>query len=185
MKRFVPLLMVLLLLNGCSGTQKPIDKAMSFRSRLLQSNGCSFVAVVTADYFEKKQVFKLQCSCDAGGNVRFEVLEPTSIAGITGTIDGQGGKLTFDEHALLFSLMAESRISPVSGPWIMLQAMRSGYIRGCADTNDALTIHIDDTLGQDTLQLVLGINTEKLVSADIFYHQRRILAIQIEDFTFL
>ena len=186
MKRFLPLLLILLFLFGCGGAQKPIDKAMSLRSKILQSNGCSFNATITADYFDKVQVFRLQCSCDTAGNISFSVLEPASISGITGKIEGQGGKLTFDDHVLLFSLMAGNDISPVSAPWLMLNGLRSGYIRGCADSDDGLSIHIDDTLGQNTLQIVLQTNSNGILSAtEIFYQQRRILAIKIDDFTFL
>lgn len=186
MKRFLSLLLIVLFLFGCGGTQRPIDKAMSLRSEILQSNGCSFIATITADYFDKVQVFKLQCRCDTVGNISFSVLEPASISGITGKIEGQGGKLTFDDHALLFSLMAGNNISPVSAPWLMLNGLRSGYIRGCADSNDGLSIHIDDTLGQDSLQIILQTNSKGILSAaEIFYRDRRILAIKIDDFTFL
>lgn len=186
MKRIVALLMVFLFLGGCGSAPKPIDKAMLLRTKLLQSNGCDFKAIITADYFDKLQVFKLHCRCDAGGNLKFEVLEPSTISGVTGEVNAQNGKLTFDENALLFPLMAENRISPVSAPWIVLEAFRSGYIRGCTETDDTLTTHIDDTLAQNTLQVILLSNLEeKLISAEIFYHERRILTVQIEDFAFL
>lgn len=186
MKRLLALLLSLLFFCGCGGKPEPIDRAMTFRSDLLQSNGCSFVATITADYFDKLQTFKLQCCCDTLGNISFEVLEPTSISGITGRIDSTGGKLTFDEEILLFSLMAGNVISPVSAPWIVMEGVRSGYIRGCADSDCGLSIHIDDTFLQNTLQIILETDSEYIPKfAEIFYQERRILTIQIESFAFL
>ena len=185
MRRIFSCLIVLFLLGGCSSSE-PMDKALTLRSTLLHSEGCEFVAVVTADYFDKVQRFSLQCTGDVSGNITFQVLEPSSIAGVSGTIDSRGGKLTFDEQALLFSLMAETKISPVSAPWILLQAMRAGYIRGCSETEGGVTIHIDDTFGEDQLQFILCVNSENnLISAEIFHRERRILTIQIEGLVYL
>ena len=186
MKRFVFLLVALLFLCGCGKTAKPIDKAVTFRTKLLQSSGCEFVATITADYFDKLQIFKMRCRCDHAGKLAFEVLEPASIAGITGQIDGQTGNLTFDDQALLFSLMAENRISPVSAPWIMLEGLQSGYISSCAETENGLKLYIDDTLNDEKIQLILWVDArDALLSAELFYHERRILTVAVEAFTFL
>jgi len=186
MRRLFCCLVVFFFLGGCGSSIEPMDKALALRSKLQQSEGCEFVAVVTADYFDKVQSFALQCTGDTSGNITFQVLEPSSVAGISGRIDSRGGKLTFDEQALLFSLMAETRISPVGAPWILLQALRAGYIRGCSDADGVLTIHIDDTFGDDALQLIVRTNSENvLVSAEIFHQERRILTVQIEQFVYL
>ena len=186
MKRILPALLILLILFGCDTDTAHMDDALALRNRLLDCSSCEFTATVSADYGSEIYSFKMHCKSTAGGNLTFEVLQPASIAGITGTLSGEGGKLTFDEHALLFSLMAGDRISPVSAPWIMLRALRSGYIRSSGKDGDLTVIHIDDSYESDALQLIFQLNNDEVpLFAEIFYKDTRILTIIVENFTTL
>lgn len=186
MKRVFPIVFMLFLLAGCGKSSEPLNRAMTLRSKLLQASGCEFVAEITADYSEELLEFKMKCKCDSNGNVTFQVVAPESISGITGKISSEGGNLTFDDHALLFSLMADGRLSPVSGPWIAMRALRSGYIRGCGEEESGTVIHLDDSYDQDSLQVIVHTNEETVpISAEVFYQNYRILTIVIADFTFL
>ena len=80
---------------------------MALRSRLLAGT-VSFDASVTADYGDSLYTFSMHCQTDTQGQVRFTVTQPETISGITGTIDGTGGKLRFDDQILTFPLMAET-----------------------------------------------------------------------------
>lgn len=184
MKRMLPILFLFALLTGCGG-EKGVEEATSIRSRILQGERCEFTAEITADYSDAVYVFKMHCVCDASGNIHFEVISPDSIAGITGQLQGDGGRLTFDEHALLFSLLADGRLSPVSGPWILMRALRSGYISGCESSEDGLTIHIDDTYDQNALQVIVKTQQQLPILGEVYDHGKRILTIYIEDFSIL
>ena len=186
MKRILLIGLLVILLPGCAKSSALIDRVMLFRAELLQSDGCTFTADVTADYSQHIFTFKMRCKSDKDGSVTFEVISPESIAGITGILDADGGKLTFDDHALLFSVLADGRLSPVSAPWVMMRALRSGYIKGCSETRDSLSIHIDDSYHQDAMQVIIQSNSEcRPTSAEIYYRGSRILTIVVEDFSIL
>ena len=62
MKRIAAVMCVVLLLTGCSGADMELDRAMALREKLLAAAGCSFGAVVTADYGNLSYTFSMQCS---------------------------------------------------------------------------------------------------------------------------
>ena len=83
MKRIAVVLCALLLLTGCAGTQERLDRAIALRSKLLSASGCSFDAVITADYGDITYTFSLNCQGDDQGNLLFSVTAPQTIAGIS------------------------------------------------------------------------------------------------------
>ncbi len=186
MKKAAALLLALVLLTACSDTRARIDRAMDLRTKLLAGEGCSFTAAITADYGDELHLFTLACQGDSLGNLSFTVTGPESIAGITGTISEDGGKLTFDDTALHFELLADEQLSPVSAPWILLKTLRSGYLTAAGDEGELLRVTIDDSYDEDALQLDIWLNEENLpVQGDILYDGRRILTLAITDFRIL
>lgn len=183
MKRMCVVLVALFALSGCGRFSQNVDRAMDFRTRMLQADGCEFTAVITADYEQILHTFKMKCRTDSAGAVTFEVLSPESIAGITGYLGADTGKLTFDDHALLFSLQADGRYSPVSAPWIVMRAIRAGYIQGCEEDSGETVIYLNDTYYEDALELIVRLNAEnELISAEIFSSGSRILSVGVENF---
>ena len=126
MKKVLAAGMILLLLTGCT-QEENLDGPLELRKKL-NGSGCTFRARVTADYGEDLYVFSMDCRTDTKGRLDFQVLEPESIAGINGIVEGQEGKLTFDDKAVAFPLVSEGQPVPVSGPWQLLRLLRSGYI---------------------------------------------------------
>ena len=183
MKKLSVLLIVLLFLGGCSGKQEELERAMTLRAKLLASE-CSFDAKITADYGDKLYVFAMTCQGDSRGNLAFTVTEPESIAGITGIISQDGGKLTFDDTALAFPLMADDQLTPVSAPWIFLKTLRGGYLTSANTEEELLHLTIDDSYEEDALQLDIWLDGQNHpVQADILYDGRRILTVQVSNFT--
>ena len=183
MKRTALVLILLLFLTGCASAGKEIERGMALRSRLLSAEGCSFDAAVTADYGDKVYAFSLFCEGDSKGNLSFSVTEPESIAGITGSITDEGGKLTFDETALQFDLMADEHLSPVSAPWILLKTLRSGYLTSACMEESLLRLTIDDSYDEDALQLDIWLDAGDLpLRAEILFDERRILSIDVTNF---
>ena len=70
MKKTAWLLLVILLLTGCSGKREELDRAMGLRAKLLAS-GCSFRAEVTADYGDQLYTFTMDCRGEELGDLRF------------------------------------------------------------------------------------------------------------------
>ena len=185
MKRIFALLCVLLLLTGCSGNNQNMDRAMNLRSKLL-AKSVSFDAQITADYGDKTYGFTMNCQADAQGNLTFKVIEPELISGITGTVSATGGKLTFDDIALAFDLMADEQFSPVSGPWLLLKTLRSGYLTSCNEEGEMFRISIDDSYNEDALHLDIWLDGEDApVRGEIMWKGRRLLTIAVKNFTFV
>jgi hypothetical protein len=172
-----------MLLSGCTGSGA-MDRAMELRQQL-QNSGCGFVATLGVDYGDCVQEFVLRCDGDRTGELRFEVLAPEEIAGITGSVDGLGGKLTFDDRVLTFEPLAEGRLAPVTAPWVVVNALRSGYLSACTGTKTGLTISLDDTYRADALRVEVRTLGDTPVFAEIFWEGRRVLSLRIENFRLL
>lgn len=185
MKRIIPILLILVLLAGCAGVKDTMDRAMALRAALL-AKGAEFDAAITADYGDKTYSFGMHCQLDAQGKVTFAVTSPETIAGITGTVSSTGGKLTFDDKALAFSLLADGQVSPVSGPWLLMKTLRSGYLTSCGVEDGCLRIAIDDSYEDDALHLDIWLDEEDHPKrGEILWQGRRILTVEIENFVFL
>lgn len=183
MKKIAALMLAVVMLTGCTGKRDELDRAMALRVDLLACEGCSFDAVITADYGDSINTFKLYCEGTNDGDLGFQVEEPESIAGITGRFTGGEGELTFDDVALQFPLLADGQVTPVSGPWILLKTMMGGYVTACGQEDELLRLTIDDSYEEDALQLDIWLDSEdKPVQAEIIYDGRRILTMVIENF---
>lgn len=186
MKRIIAIVCLLFLLAGCAGNGGEMDRAMSLRAKLLAGQGASFETDITADYGDKFYTFSMGCETDAQGNLTFTVLEPTSIAGITGTVAQGSGKLTFADKALAFDIMADGQVSPVSGPWVLMKTLRSGYLTSCTEEGDTLRLAVDDSYADDALHLDIWLDEKDIpIRGEIFWQGRRILSLEVKNFKIL
>ena len=176
---------VFFLLAGCSKTNSSLDKAISVRNKLLSGNGCTFSASITADYGSEIYDFAMDCQADKDGNLTFSVVRPDSINGISGRITNEGGAITFDDTVLAFPMLAEGQLTPVSAPWILVKTLRSGYLNGCANTQDGIKISIDDSYAAEALHLEILSEDSIPTSAEIYWQGRRVLTLVVENFTYL
>ena len=186
MKRWFAGVVCVFLLLGCSPGADPVEKGMTLRTKLLEGKGCAFSAAVTADYGDYLHTFVMLCTADPSGAVQFTVTAPESISGITGAVNGEGGKLTFDEEVLLFSPLADGQLAPVTAPWVIVKALRSGYLVSCGETGQGSILTVDDSYAEDALRLEIRLDDRDLpVSAEIYWQGRRILSVRIEHFEIL
>ena len=186
MKRLMALVSLVLILSGCSGTQKEMDRAMSLRTKLLGSQECTFTAEITADYGDKTYSFSLDCVSNSQGDLQFTVLLPDTISGITGVISEETGALTFDDVVLYFEHLADGQVTPVSAPWIVIHTLRGGYLTACALEDNLLHLTIDDSYQEDALRLEIWLDEgDAPVHADIIWQNRRILSVDISNFQIL
>lgn len=186
MKRGLALLLLALILSGCGRKDDCLERGMLLRERLLQSSGYSFEAEITSDYGDKIYGFSMQCTVNQNGNLAFAVNEPESIRGISGVISGAGGQLTFDDAVLTFDLLADGEVSPVSAPWLLIQTLQGGYLSSCGMDGEHLRLTIDDSYEEDALQLDIWLDDQDLPDrAEILWQGRRVLSLDVEDFTFV
>lgn len=159
---------------------------MAFRSELLAAEGCRFLAVVTADYGDELYTFSMECQGDKTGNLAFTLTEPEVLSDIQGTISDNGGRITFEDTALCFPLMTDDQFSPASAPWIFLKTLRSGYLTAAGLEEGNLRLTMDDTYEEDALHLDIWMGENRMpVRTDILYDGRRILSLEVENFSFL
>ena len=183
MKKAAVLVLCLVCLTGCSSSNTEIQRGMALRSKLLQAESCTFDADITADYGDELHRFSMSCKADAKGELTFTVIAPETIAGITGTIDDEGGKLTFDDVALHFELLADDQLSPVSAPWVLLKTLRSGYLTSAGMEDALLRLSIDDSYDEDALHLDIWLDKEDIPQrAEIVYDGKRILSLAVKSF---
>lgn len=180
------LVVVLIGCSGCKGADTELEQALKLRQSILNGTGVSFDVCVTADYGEKVYSFSMKCTADEEGNTSFTVVEPDTIAGISGLVSETGGKLTFDDKVLMFELLADGQITPVSAPWLLIHTLRSGYIRGCGTDAQGVYIQFDDSYENDALRIDLWTGSDGMpVFGEIFWQSRRIVSMKIENFTIL
>lgn len=183
--KFVSLICVVFILTGCKNANSFMENTVSLRESITKSNGCSFSATITADYGEKLYAFSMDCQTDKDGNMSFAVMEPATLAGITGRIDASGGAITFDDKVLAFQAIADGQITPVTAPWLLIKSLRSGYLRDCTDTENGYLISIDDSYAEDALRLNIYVQKNLPVSGEIFWKGRRVLTLTVDNFTYL
>lgn len=186
MKKIVSVLLLCFLLTGCAGENQELERVMAFRADLLAGMGCSFDAVITADYQDALYTFNVTCRSDENGGVTFTVTEPETISGISGRITAEGGKLTFDDEVLAFELLADGQVTPVSAPWLLVKTLRGGYVTSCGTEEELLRASIDDSYQEDALRLDIWFDRDnKPQYAEILWADRRILSLEVKNFEIL
>ena len=172
------------MLTGCTGKRDELDRAMKLRANLLGCLGCSFDVTVTADYGDAFYTFVMNCQTGGRGDLQFTVLQPESLAGITGEISSGEGKLTFDDVALQFPLLAADQVTPVSGPWILMKTLLGGYLTAANEEGDLLHLTINDSYEEEALQMEIWLDGNDMpVNAEILYDGRRIVTMVVENFS--
>ena len=185
MKRFALLCLVLALFCGCSTNSADLDRAMTLRGKLQQSD-VRFDVDITADYGDKIHTFSMECHADSKGNLKFTVAKPESITGLSGTVTKNNGKLTFDDQVLAFDILADDLISPVSGPWVMMETLRGGYLTSCSQESALLRVSIDDSYAENALHLEVWLDESNIPQqCEIYWQGRRLLSMVVRNFTFL
>ena len=175
----------MVLLCGCTSSERGIDSVHLLRNKIANANGCKFTVVITADYSNVIYTFKMICETDAIGDLTFEVIEPESIQGITGCVSKENGKLTFDDKVLLFATIAEGQLTPVSAPWVFMNALSGGYISGCTTEKEDLLVYIRDSYAENALKLTVRIVDDLPVCVEIYWNNQRTVTLSVEEFCFL
>lgn len=185
MKRIFCLLWSVIFLFGCSQDPSGLKEAMEFRERLLKG-GCRFQTEVTADFGDTVNTFRMDCAVQIQGDLTFTVTEPELIRGIGGRVTGSQGTLIFSDTVLAFPLLAQGELSPVSAPWLLVNALRSGSM-SCVGKDDALTrLSLADTFLGEGLRVEVWFDGQWLpVEAELYWNGRRAVSMKIMDFVFV
>ncbi len=185
MKPLIMLLCAVLLLTGCASDGVQLQNAMTLRAQLQQQEA-AFDALITADYGDKTHSFTVSCAAHTDGSLAFTVQAPDAIAGISGTVSATGAALKFDQQALAFPVLADGQVTPVCGPWILINTLRSGYLTSSGREGEYLRLAIDDSYQDDALHLDIWLDENNLPArGEILWQGRRVLSIAVTNFRFL
>lgn len=186
MKRIICIVLPFLILLGCKKTDRTLDKVLELREQTLKSKCISFDTKITADYGEELYVFSMRCETDEEGSLHFCVNEPVSISGITGVISVNGGSLTFDSEVLAFEMIADGQISPVAAPWVFLKTLRGGYIHAGSELDSGFFAEFQDSYDENALKVDISFDADAIpIFAEIYWNQRRIISLEIDNFVFV
>lgn len=178
---------VLVILCGCGkAAESHMEEALAFRAALQGAGGCSFRGEITADYGDTVYTFTVACTTEEDGALSFTVEAPETIAGITGTVEADGGKLTFAGTALAFDLLADGKVSPVTAPYVVAESWRTGYITAAGQEEQSLRMTVDTSFEEKPLTVDTWLDGEKGVPvfSEVCYNGQRILTLTIWDFQY-
>ena len=181
MKRILPLFLVFLL--GCSGPDPAMEAALDLRSRCLASPAIRFRAEIRADYITGFEEFTLDCETSPDGAVSFRVASPEEIADICGTVRRDEGTVEFDGAVLAYPLMAQERLSPLSGPWVVMKAIRSGCIIAAGQEGELTRVTIDDSYADNALTVDVWLEDGQVIQAEVAWEGLRCLVMTFDDFS--
>ena len=181
MKRILPLFLVFLL--GCSGPDPAMETALDLRSRCLASPNVRFRAEIRADYITGFEEFTLDCETSPDGAVSFRVASPEEIADICGTVRRDEGTVEFDGAVLAYPLMAQERLSPLSGPWVVMKAIRSGCIIAAGQEGELTRVTIDDSYADNALTVDVWLEDGQVIQAEVAWEGLRCLVMTFDDFS--
>ena len=102
---------------------------------------------------------------------------------VRGTVRDTEGTVEFDDTVLAFPLMADGRLSPLSGPWVVLKAIRSGCILAAGREGELVHVTIDDSYADNALTVDLWLEEGQVEEAEIAWEGRRCLSISFDDFS--
>ena len=186
MKRLLSVMLVVFVLSGCRSSSDEIDRVVALRTALQNKGGCSFNANITVDYGDSFTAFALSCKCDDQQNMDVTVLGPDTISGITYRISGGKGKLTFDDTAVGFEMIADDQITPVCAPWLIMKALKSGYISATSNETDGLLVRLDDSFFGTAFSVDIWLGDNDLPKyAEVIWQGKRIVSMHISDFEIL
>ena len=185
MRKMICVFLVMLILVGCGNSNDDLQRAMDIRAAL-QDKKVHFSAEITADYGDVCYTFAMDCDVEKDGSLDFTVTKPDTLSGIRGNISAVGGDLQFEDMILAFETMAEGRICPVSSPWVMMKALRSGFLIGCSTEEDLLRIAVEDSYEDNAMRLDIWVDGNGYpVASDIYWDGRRLLSLTITNFAIL
>ncbi len=181
MKRVACAVLILLCLCGCKNDTGQMDGFISFRDALNKAEKCEFTCKIVADYIAYTYSFGVKCTTFQDGKMEFTILEPDTIASITGSISEEKAGLIFDDQIIAFEPLSQGQLSPAIAPWLFMKALKSGYLSSAGQ--DGKRVTVSDTYRQEAFQVNIWFNETYTPSGcEIFWDGTRILSLQIEEF---
>ena len=186
MKFCIVIILSIVFLTGCASADENLDRAMNLRTTVSKADQVQFQCTVTADYYDEVCSFVIDCVYDENHQIHFEVVEPNTISGISGMIDGKEGQFTFDDQILVFKPMDGGYLSPVFAPWFLLNAIEGGFIHSVSNHQEGYCVTYRDNFREESLDVEVYLTRDDVpISCEIYLGERRILLLEIRNFVFV
>ena len=186
MKFCIVIILSIVFLTGCTSADENLDRAMNLRTTVSKADQVQFQCTVTADYYDEVCSFVIDCVYDEYDQILFEVVEPNTISGISGVIDGKEGQFTFDDQILVFKPMDGGCLSPIFAPWFLLDAIEGGFIHSVSEHKEGYCVTYRDSFQDETLMIEVFLTKDDVpIKCEIYLGERRILLLEIRNFVFV
>ena len=80
-------------------------------------------------------------------------------------------------------ITTQGRLSPLSGPWVVLKAIRSGCIIAAGQEGELTRITIDDSYADNALTVDLWLADGAVTQAEVAWEGLRCLVMTFDDFS--
>lgn len=157
----IPLVAVLLALLRHGQTS---EEARSFLNRCGEASQLQFRADISSRQSEMVKKLTLDCVTEPDGAVSFTVIRPERIAGVSGSIGADEGKL----------FRPDGGLRTVASPWMLLHALRCGKLQSCTRRKGILVVQLAAWYNREPVPVELHIRKGKLLSAQLHWREQRI-----------
>lgn len=174
-----------LVLSGCGKDQnsRQLQQAVDFRTAVMASESCRFLADVTVDFSDHIYQFVLSCSYVPGGEAAISVVEPESIAGISARISADGVDVEYDGVMISFGQLANGHVAPMSLPWLLGNAWTNGYISSAGTDGDKTIVTCMLGYGEEQLMVQTWLGEGNVPErCEIFYDGQCCITAVLRDF---
>ena len=176
-KKILSLLLAsaLWLLCGCAREDSEMQRALDFRTALLQSGGCAFTAEVTADYGEQVYRFTMDCTWSPDGGAALTLTAPQTLEGIRAEVSADGARVVYEDTAVGFESLAGGRLAPMALPYLLGSGWYEGYISACGMENGLLRMTCLEGYEEEELAVDTWLDTQsgQPCRCEISYQGRR------------
>jgi len=183
LRRIFAVLMICVLLAGCTGEESVLASAIEFRAALVQAGGCSFRAQIEADFGDRIEAFTADCDFSADGTARLTILAPETLAGITAAVTDSGGKITYDGMSVDFGLLANGNVIPAAAPALTALCWCKEYISAAGWDEDIYRVTYEKDFDEKRLLIDTFFKNDLPICAEVCYNNQRILKLNISDYT--
>lgn len=183
-RKVFAIFLVLLSLSGCAKEDKYEQKALNFRTEMMEQQSCDFTADINASFSNKEYEFTVQVQY-APEETIVTVISPEAIAGISASVSNSGAELCYDGAELMLGQLADGQVSPMSVPWLLAQCWLGEYISAYGADGELSRItylkgYADEELTVDTW----FDDNDVPVYAEVTYGSDRYISVKIRDFQF-
>ena len=91
--------------------------------------------------------------------------------------------MLFRSVVLAYPLMAQGRLSPLSGPWVVMKAIRSGCIIAAGQEGELTRVTIDDSYADNALTVDVWLEEGQVIQAEVAWEGLRCLVMTFDDFS--